>query len=40
METQTTDQLAQKKCLPCEGGVPKYTLAEAKAQLKKLPAGG
>jgi 4a-hydroxytetrahydrobiopterin dehydratase len=37
METQTTEQLFHKKCLPCEGGVPKYSLAEAKAQLEKLP---
>ena len=36
METQTLEQLVQKKCLPCEGGVPKYTLAEAQSQLKKL----
>lgn len=36
METQTPEQLVQKKCLPCEGGVPKYTLAEAQSQLTKL----
>jgi 4a-hydroxytetrahydrobiopterin dehydratase len=36
METQTVEQLTGKKCLPCEGGVPKYTLAEAQAQLKTL----
>ena len=37
MQTQTTDQLVQKKCVPCEGGVPKYSLDEARAQLSKLP---
>ena len=36
METQTVDQLTQKKCLPCEGGVPPCTLAEAQAQLERL----
>ena len=36
METQTAEQLTQKKCVPCEGGVPKYTLREAQNQLTKL----
>jgi len=36
METQTIEQLTQKKCVPCEGGVPKYSLAEARAQLTTL----
>ncbi len=36
METQTVDQLVHKKCLPCEGGVPKYTPREAHAQLQNL----
>jgi 4a-hydroxytetrahydrobiopterin dehydratase len=36
MQTQTPDQLIQKKCVPCEGGVEKYSLAEAQAQLGKL----
>ena len=36
METQTADQLTQKKCVPCEGGVPKYMLEDAQAQLKTL----
>ena len=36
MEVQTTDQLAAKKCLPCEGGVPAYSLEDAKAQLTRL----
>lgn len=36
METQTTDELVKKKCVPCEGGVPKYSPDEARAQLAKL----
>jgi 4a-hydroxytetrahydrobiopterin dehydratase len=36
MQAQTTEQLTQKKCVPCEGGVPKYSLAEAREQLGKL----
>jgi 4a-hydroxytetrahydrobiopterin dehydratase len=36
METKTADQLAAKKCVPCEGGVPKYTRAQAEEQLKRL----
>jgi 4a-hydroxytetrahydrobiopterin dehydratase len=36
METQTIDQLTKKKCVPCEGGVPKYSLEEARSQLAKL----
>jgi 4a-hydroxytetrahydrobiopterin dehydratase len=36
MTTQTPDQLTNKKCVPCEGGVPKYTLEEAKEQLQNL----
>jgi 4a-hydroxytetrahydrobiopterin dehydratase len=36
MQTQTIDQLTEKKCVPCEGGVPKYSLEEARAQLKTL----
>ena len=36
MTTMTTEQLVQKKCVPCEGGVPKYTPDEAQAQLAKL----
>lgn len=33
---QTSAELVQKKCLPCEGGVPKYTEAQAEAQIKQL----
>jgi 4a-hydroxytetrahydrobiopterin dehydratase len=36
MEAQTTDQLTKKRCVPCEGGVPKYSLPDATAQLAKL----
>jgi 4a-hydroxytetrahydrobiopterin dehydratase len=31
------DQLTTKKCLPCEGGVARYSLQEATAQLEHLP---
>jgi 4a-hydroxytetrahydrobiopterin dehydratase len=34
--TIPTDQLAAKKCLPCEGGVAKYSPKEAVAQLEQL----
>ncbi|MCX7422386.1 MAG: 4a-hydroxytetrahydrobiopterin dehydratase [Planctomycetia bacterium] len=33
---QTVGQLIAKRCVPCEGGVPKMTTAEAKKQLKLL----
>ena len=33
---QTVDQLVGKRCVPCEGGVPKMTTAEAKKQLQHL----
>ena len=36
MGPQTTEELTKKKCVPCEGGVPKYTLEESKAQLGNL----
>lgn len=36
METQSTEQLTRKKCVPCEGGVPKYSLAESQDQLQLL----
>jgi 4a-hydroxytetrahydrobiopterin dehydratase len=36
MQTQTPEQLTNKKCVPCEGGVPKYSLEETRAQLSKL----
>jgi 4a-hydroxytetrahydrobiopterin dehydratase len=36
MQVQTTEELVQKKCLPCEGGVPKYSQDQAVGQLKTL----
>lgn len=37
MEIQTCSQLAARKCLPCEGGVPPVSQAEAVEQLENLP---
>jgi 4a-hydroxytetrahydrobiopterin dehydratase len=37
MEIQTCSQLAARKCIPCEGGVPPVSHAEAVEQLKNLP---
>lgn len=36
MDALSTTELAAKKCLPCEGGVPAYSDAEARSQLAKL----
>ncbi len=36
MQTQTTAELVQKKCLPCEGGVDACSLEEATSQLGQL----
>ncbi len=36
METQTAETLVQKKCVPCEGGVPKYSHREAEEQIERL----
>ncbi len=36
MEMQTIEELARRKCVPCEGGVPKYSPAMAARQLEKL----
>ena len=36
MTVQSVEQLRAKKCVPCEGGVPKLTPAESTAQLMKL----
>jgi 4a-hydroxytetrahydrobiopterin dehydratase len=36
MAVQTSEELIQKKCAPCEGGVAALEPAEAEAQLKKL----
>jgi 4a-hydroxytetrahydrobiopterin dehydratase len=37
MEAQSTQQLLQKKCLPCEGGVEPCPLNVAEDQLQQLP---
>jgi len=37
MAVQSTEELIQKKCLPCEGGVKPYTQEEAVEQLANLP---
>ena len=36
MAAHSIEQLRAKKCVPCEGGVPKLTPAESEAQLAKL----
>lgn len=36
MAIQSTAELVQKKCLPCEGGVEPFTPVQAKEQLKEL----
>jgi len=36
MPSQTPEQLSAKRCVPCEGGVPRYSLSEALEQLKTL----
>ena len=36
MEIQPVDQLLQKKCLPCEGGVEPYSLEDSQQQLELL----
>jgi 4a-hydroxytetrahydrobiopterin dehydratase len=36
MQSQTTEQLTAKKCVPCEGGVAAYSPDEAREQLKTL----
>ena len=37
MEIQSSDQLTQKKCVPCEGGVDPCPLDFSKDQLANLP---
>ncbi len=36
MEIQSLQSLAAKRCVPCEGGVPRYTRPEAEEQLAQL----
>lgn len=37
MNVQSAPQLCQKKCVPCEGGVPKFSHEDALRQLEQLP---
>jgi 4a-hydroxytetrahydrobiopterin dehydratase len=37
MKTQSAQELTQKKCRPCEGGVEPVSPASAAEQVKKLP---
>lgn len=37
MSAPSADQLVQKKCVPCEGGVPVLSAAEARALLASVP---
>jgi 4a-hydroxytetrahydrobiopterin dehydratase len=37
MDVCNINQLAEKRCVPCEGGVPPVTPEEATAQLAHLP---
>jgi 4a-hydroxytetrahydrobiopterin dehydratase len=36
MNTPTRDELIKKRCVPCEGGVPKLSREEAEAILKNV----
>ena len=36
MVSSSAEDLAERKCRPCEGGIAKYTPAEAAAQLETL----
>ena len=36
MQVQSAEQLTQKKCVACEGGVPKFSLSEAQEQLQQV----
>jgi 4a-hydroxytetrahydrobiopterin dehydratase len=36
VQIQTAEQLCTKKCVPCEGGVPKLTPSEAEEQIRHL----
>lgn len=36
MEIQSAEQLTQTRCVPCEGGVPKFTPEQAAEQIKQL----
>lgn len=36
MTVHTTEQLTHKRCVPCEGGIPRFSAEEARAQLREL----
>ncbi|MBX3414512.1 MAG: 4a-hydroxytetrahydrobiopterin dehydratase [Pirellulales bacterium] len=36
MQAMTSEQLATKKCVPCEGGVEACSLPQARSQLERL----
>ena len=36
MEIQTVEQLAAGRCVPCEGGVARYSVEQAQQQLENL----
>jgi len=36
MSAQGIEELARKKCVPCEGGVPRLSVAEAERHLQQL----
>ena len=36
--SRSAGELAARKCVPCEGGVPRFSAAEAEAQVALLPA--
>jgi 4a-hydroxytetrahydrobiopterin dehydratase len=38
MSTPTAEQLASKKCRPCEGGIPALSRNEAEALLQSVPS--
>lgn len=37
MEIQTTSQLNERRCVPCEGGVEACSIAHSRGQLNALP---
>jgi 4a-hydroxytetrahydrobiopterin dehydratase len=37
MNATTIEELTAKKCVPCEGGMSKYSLDEAKEQMASVP---
>jgi 4a-hydroxytetrahydrobiopterin dehydratase len=37
MSAQSFEELQRRKCVPCEGGIPKLSAAEAAAQVALLP---